>query len=163
MTTTSTSSTTVQAAPSLTGISHVGLTVRDVTTSEAWYADVLGLVRVFVEPHSAGEGYAVVMTRPGTALFLGLDHHPDADRQEFSEHRTGLDGVARLRAQSELAHHVDGFSGESRPAEERAAHLQDGPIRERMKSCAGLELDAAPLEDEHRQGLAGGHLGHEDP
>ena len=25
-----------------------------------------------------------MMTRPGTALFLGLDHHPDADRQELS-------------------------------------------------------------------------------
>jgi catechol-2,3-dioxygenase len=84
----------LRTAPSLTGISHVGLTVRDITTSEAWYADVLGLVRVFVEPHSAGEGYAVVMTRPGTALYLGLDHHPDADRQEFSERRTGLDHLA---------------------------------------------------------------------
>jgi len=89
-----TTETAVQTVPSLTGISHVGLTVRDVTTSEAWYADVLGLVRVFVEPHSAGEGYAVVMTRPGTALYLGLDHHPDADRQEFSERRTGLDHLA---------------------------------------------------------------------
>jgi catechol 2,3-dioxygenase-like lactoylglutathione lyase family enzyme len=84
----------VQTVPSLTGISHVGLTVRDVAASEAWYADVLGLVRVFVEPHSVGEGYAVVMTRPGTALFLGLDHHPEADQQVFSEHRTGLDHLA---------------------------------------------------------------------
>jgi catechol 2,3-dioxygenase-like lactoylglutathione lyase family enzyme len=84
----------VQTAPSLTGISHVGLTVRDVAASEVWYTDVLGLVRLFVEPHSVGEGHAVVMTRPGTALFLGLDHHPDADRQLFSERRTGLDHVA---------------------------------------------------------------------
>jgi catechol-2,3-dioxygenase len=89
-----TTETAVQTAPSLTGISHVGLTVRDVTASEAWYADVLGMVRVFVEPHSEGKGHAVVMTRPGTALYLGLDHHPDADRQLFSERRTGLDHLA---------------------------------------------------------------------
>jgi catechol 2,3-dioxygenase-like lactoylglutathione lyase family enzyme len=84
----------VQTVPSLTGISHVGLTVRDVETSEAFYTELLGMVRLFVEPHSVGEGYAVVMTRPGTALFLGLDHHPEADRQVFSERRTGLDHLA---------------------------------------------------------------------
>ncbi len=84
----------VQTAPSLTGISHVGLTVRDVASSEAFYTGVIGLVRVFVEPHSLGDGHTVVMTRPGTALFLGLDHHPDADRQLFSERRTGLDHLA---------------------------------------------------------------------
>ncbi len=84
----------VQTVPSLTGISHVGLTVRDVAASETFYTEILGLVRVFVEPHSVGEGYAVVMTRPGTALFLGLDHHPDADKQVFSERRTGLDHLA---------------------------------------------------------------------
>ncbi len=81
-------------APSLTGVQHLGLTVRDVAASEAWYTNVLGLVRAFAEPHSAGDGYAVVMTRPGTGLFLGLDHHPDADRQMFDPLRTGLDHVA---------------------------------------------------------------------
>lgn len=34
------------------------------------------------------------MTRPGTSLFLGLDHHPDADREMFSPLRTGLDHLA---------------------------------------------------------------------
>ena len=72
----------------------MGLTVRDIATSEAWYTDVLGLARLFVEPHSVGEGHTVVMTRPGTALFVGLDHHPEADRQVFSERRTGLDHLA---------------------------------------------------------------------
>jgi glyoxylase I family protein len=93
-TTTESGGPAVQTAPSLTGISHVGLTVRDVASSEAFYTGVMGLVRVFVEPHSVGDGHTVVMTRPGTALFLGLDHHPDADRQLFSERRTGLDHLA---------------------------------------------------------------------
>jgi catechol-2,3-dioxygenase len=88
-------------APSLTGVQHLGLTVRDIAASEAWYTNVLGLVRAFVEPHSVGDGYAVVMTRPGTGLFLGLEHHPDADQEMFSPHRTGLDHVALAVASRE--------------------------------------------------------------
>lgn len=80
--------------PAVAGLQHLGLTVRDITASEAWYSRALGLVRLFVEPHGSGDGYAVVMTRPGTPLFLGLDHHPDADREMFSPLRTGLDHLA---------------------------------------------------------------------
>lgn len=88
------SSPTSRTVPTVTGISHVGVSVRDIVASEAWYCEVLGLVRAFVEPHATGDGYAVVMTRPGTALFLGLDHHPDADDDQFSPLRTGLDHLA---------------------------------------------------------------------
>jgi catechol 2,3-dioxygenase-like lactoylglutathione lyase family enzyme len=34
------------------------------------------------------------MTRAGTRLFVGLDHHPDADGERFSPLRTGLDHLA---------------------------------------------------------------------
>jgi len=85
---------TPRTVPAITGVHHLGLTVRDVAVSEAWYSQVLGLVRAFVEPHGTGDGYAVVMTCPGTALFLGLDHHPDADRATFSPLRAGLDHLA---------------------------------------------------------------------
>ncbi|GAC1386835.1 MAG: VOC family protein [Acidimicrobiales bacterium] len=94
MTTAIESSPSTRAVPTVTGISHVGLTVRDVVASEAWYTEVLGLVRAFVEPHATGDGHAVVMTRPGTGLFLGLDHHPDAEGERFSPLRTGLDHMA---------------------------------------------------------------------
>lgn len=83
-----------RTVPAVTGLHHFGLTVRDIAASEAWYSQVLGLVRAFVEPHGTGDGFAVVMTRPGTDLFVGLDHHPDADRQMFSARRTGLDHLA---------------------------------------------------------------------
>ena len=83
-----------QAVPLITGVHHVGLTVRDVEASERWYERVLGLTREFVEPHANGTGYAVVMTCPGSALSLGLDHHADADGQVFNECRTGLDHLA---------------------------------------------------------------------
>lgn len=81
-------------APALAGYHHLGITVRDVDASEAWYAQTLGLVRAFVEKHDNETGYAVVMTRPGTSFFLGLDHHRDADRAMFDARRTGLDHFA---------------------------------------------------------------------
>ena len=111
MTTATEASPTTRNAPALTGLQHLGLTVRDVVASEAWYTKVLGLVRAFVEPHGAGDGYAVVMTRPGTGLFVGLDHHPDADRKEFSPLRTGLDhlalGLPSREAIDEWVNHLD--------------------------------------------------------
>ena len=83
-----------RTAPQLGGIHHVGLTVSDVEASEAWYRRVLGLERVFVEPHHGGTGHAVVMNRPGTALHIGLDHHEAHEGEPFAEHRTGLDHLA---------------------------------------------------------------------
>lgn len=91
-------------APDLAGYHHLGLTVRDVEASEAWYAATLGLVRAFVEKHDNETGYAVVLTRPGTSFFLGLDHHADADRQAFDPRRTGLDHLALAVSSKEQVH-----------------------------------------------------------
>lgn len=105
--------TTTSTSPRLTGFHHLGLTVRDIDASERWYAEVLGLTRMFVEPHSVGDGHTVVLTRPGTALFLGLDHHPQADHERFDPRRTGLDHLAvKLDARSDLdawTAHLDGL------------------------------------------------------
>ena len=79
--TTTETSPSARPAPELTALQHIGLTVRDITVSEGWYTKVLGLVRAFVDPHPNDDGYAVVMTRPGTGLFVGLHHHPVADRK----------------------------------------------------------------------------------
>ncbi|MEP9395145.1 VOC family protein [Gordonia sp. VNK1] len=84
----------MSTTPELLGFHHLGITVRDVDASEAWYGQTLGLVRAFVEKHDNDTGYAVVMTRPGTTFFLGLDHHHEADRQFFDARRTGLDHLA---------------------------------------------------------------------
>ncbi|WP_219415843.1 VOC family protein [Pseudonocardia nigra] len=69
---------------------HLGITVTDVVASEVWYSEVFGMQRAFVEQHPAG-GYAVVLQRPGTGLFLGLDHHDGNPGEPFDERRTGLD------------------------------------------------------------------------
>ena len=111
MSTTATSTPTQLDAPPLTGYHHVGITVSDVATSEAWYARALGLERAFVEPHSNGTGWAVVMTRPGTGFLLGLEHHADADREPFHPRRTGLDhlgfAVPTREVLDEWVEHLD--------------------------------------------------------
>lgn len=94
--------------PKAAGLHHLSLTVTDVGASEAWYRRVLGLERVMVEEHEGG--YAVVLSRPGTSLFIGLHHH-DANRGERSEEvRTGLDHVAvHVETRSELDRWVEHF------------------------------------------------------
>ena len=83
-----------RTAPPMGGIHHVGLTVSDVDSSEAWYRRVLGLERVFIEDHNGGTGHTVVMNRPGTALHIGLDYHEAHEGERFAEHHTGLDHLA---------------------------------------------------------------------
>lgn len=96
----------MSTAPSLAGYHHLGITVSDVEASEAWYAETFGLVRAFVEPHAGTDngGYAVVMTRPGTGFFIGLDHHAEADKLPFDPRRTGLDHVALAASSAEEVH-----------------------------------------------------------
>lgn len=76
MTTTGEASPSTYSVPSLTGVQHLGLTVRDIVASEAWYTSVLGLVRAFVEPHSTGDGYAVVMALSGNRTVSGTRSPP---------------------------------------------------------------------------------------
>jgi catechol 2,3-dioxygenase-like lactoylglutathione lyase family enzyme len=54
-------------APEIADYHHLGLTVRDVEVSEAWYSRVLGLTRAFVEPHGVGMGYHGVCGRAHAA------------------------------------------------------------------------------------------------
>lgn len=86
---------TERAAPVLAGIHHIGLTVTDIEASEAWYGRVLGLHRVFVEPHHDGDGasYAVVLGAEGLPINVGLDHNPANGGEDFDASRTGLDHV----------------------------------------------------------------------
>jgi catechol 2,3-dioxygenase-like lactoylglutathione lyase family enzyme len=104
MTSTLTQSPERTSVPALGGIHHIGLTVSDIEASEAWYTHVLGLTRAFVEPHNGGgTGSAVVLHRPGSPLFLGLDKHEANQQERFDESRTGLDHVAfHVAERSEL-------------------------------------------------------------
>lgn len=105
--------TTETAAPGLTGIQHVGLTVTDVEASRSWYERVLGLQSQFEEPHHESEagGFAVVLGTPDMSLNIGLDHHPSHDGASFDPTRTGLDHlclqVADPAALEAWAAHLD--------------------------------------------------------
>jgi glyoxylase I family protein len=135
LTTTPTARTGTEAAPaplpSLSGLHHVGLTVRDIDQSERWYADVLGMTRVFVEDHPTGGGHTVVINRADSFLFLGLDYHPQADQERFDERRTGLDHVAMsVDSRADLdawAHRLDALGVEHGPI-----HDQDQPVHAAM-------------------------------
>jgi catechol-2,3-dioxygenase len=62
------------------------------------------------------------MTRPGTALFLGLDHHDANAAEQFAEHRTGLDhlaiGVPLREDLDRWATHLDRLGVRRSPIEE---------------------------------------------
>jgi len=128
--------------PTLSGLHHLGLTVRDIDESERWYADVLGMVRVFVEAHPRGGGHTVVINRPDTFLFLGLDFHPQADLERFDERRTGLDHVAlAVDSRSDLdawARRLDALGVDHGPI-----HDQDQPVHAAM---VVRDPDGIPVE-----------------
>ena len=144
MTVTTTEQDVVGAAPAVTGFHHLGITVRDIDASEQWYGRVLGLVRGFVEPHSTGPGYAVVMAHPATGLFLGLDHHPGADGEPFSERRTGLDHVAlQVTSREELdlwVEHLDQQGVEHGTIAERSEPVPHALVSFRDLDGIALEL-----------------------
>lgn len=130
------------APPEFTGYHHLSITVRDMERSEAWYRDVLGLVRDFVQPHAWDTGYAVVLTRPGLSFMLALEHHDSAGLSVFTPTRIGLDHIAfGVKTRAELdawVAHLD-------------AHgvLRDPIVEEPEKSLSRVSFrdpDGIPLE-----------------
>ena len=113
MTTTSTtSSPRAETAPALSGIHHLGLTVRDVEASASWYQRVLGLQRWFQESHYRSDqgGYTIVLTTADMSFSVGLDHHPTNPGERFDCTRTGLDHLCFQVSVDELhawAAHLD--------------------------------------------------------
>jgi glyoxylase I family protein len=84
-------------------VHHLGLTVRDVEASAAWYADVLGFRRVgeFASPDGARR--KVFLRHDGLRARLGLVEHRGGDRRSFDETRVGLDHVAFAVDAADLA------------------------------------------------------------
>jgi glyoxylase I family protein len=73
---------------------HLGLTVRDVQASAAWYEDVLGFRRTGEFEAADGARRKIFLRHDGMRLRLGLTEHRDGDRAPFDETRTGLDHLA---------------------------------------------------------------------
>jgi len=75
-------------------IHHLGLTVRDVEASAAWYCEVLGFERDGEFHAPGGERDKVFLRHRALRARLGLTQHGVGDRSPFDETRVGLDHLA---------------------------------------------------------------------
>ena len=76
------------------GIHHLGLTVRDVDASAAWYEEVLGFRRVGEFRAPGGARRKVFLRHDGWQARLGLTQHRHGSHDAFDETRAGLDHLA---------------------------------------------------------------------
>jgi glyoxylase I family protein len=80
--------------PSIQGASHIGLTVRDMEASAAWYQDVFGwqVLRRFVSGEAGTP--RILLLDPSTFFVVGLCQPEDGSADAFDHRRTGLDHFA---------------------------------------------------------------------
>lgn len=76
------------------GIHHLGLTVRDLDASAAWYERVLDFRRVDNYESPDGALRKVFISHEGLGVRLGLTQHRHGSAELFSEIRVGLDHLA---------------------------------------------------------------------
>ena len=80
----------MQSFPPLT---HIALTVRDLSISVPWYAELFEAEPVIDEPTEPAMHHTVFMV--GNNTLIGLHQHAKQVRKDaFSEYRIGLDHVA---------------------------------------------------------------------
>ncbi|MGZ4689440.1 MAG: VOC family protein [Acidimicrobiia bacterium] len=75
-------------------IHHLGLSVRDVDASAAWYVEVLGFHRTGGYTSPDGARRKVFLRHDGLRARLGLTQHGNGPGDTFDETRTGLDHLA---------------------------------------------------------------------
>ena len=78
----------------ITGIHHLGLTVRDVEASAAWYEQVLGFRHVDHYESPDGARRKVFLRHDGLSVRLGLTQHHGSSQKVFDETTVGLDHLA---------------------------------------------------------------------
>ena len=79
--------------PQITGVPFLGLSVRDVSRSAAWYRSLLGLETVHESAAGSWHRGATLLREPHSGLVLGLSAHRGNTGEPFDESRTGLDHV----------------------------------------------------------------------
>lgn len=90
--------------PTITGVSHIDLSVTDLDRSEAWYTELLDLKRVLDGRNDDHQFSSRYLFHPDSWLILGLVQHDTAPDSGFSEHRVGLDHLAfNVGSSDELA------------------------------------------------------------
>src|SRR5580765_2084778 len=102
--------------PAFNGVSHVGITVRDVDRSAAWYERVLCMQLLGEFPQFATPGVAarvVHVRNPVTGIHFALVEHESGEDGDFSEFRVGLDHLAlAIESRDELEKWITHFDGE---------------------------------------------------
>jgi glyoxylase I family protein len=115
--------------PSITGIAHVELSVRDLDASEAWYATLLDLRRVWEGADDAQGIDARALLEPNTRVILALTQHTSGSAERFTPTRPGLDHLSLAVADRD-------------------------ELRRWQQHLAGLGLDYTPIEEwSHGAGL----------
>ncbi len=80
--------------PSITGISHVDLSVTDLEASEAWYIDLLDCIPLFGGRSDANKLDAQYIMEPVSQVVIGLEQHDDNPGKAFDERQVGLDHLS---------------------------------------------------------------------
>ncbi len=78
--------------PTVTGVAHLSLTVRNLRISETWYRELFGLERVSGDRQTRFD--TVVLRDPASHMVISLRKHHGAGTARFDESRTGLDHVS---------------------------------------------------------------------
>jgi glyoxylase I family protein len=79
--------------PTITGISHIDLTVTDLERSEAFYADLFGMSQVLDGRNDDQHLSSRYLVHPASLLILGLVQH-DSGHGGFDERHIGLDHLS---------------------------------------------------------------------
>lgn len=79
--------------PTITGVSHIDLTVTDLERSEAFYAELFGLQRILENRNDEHHYRSVNLVHPDSLLVFGFIQH-DEPGGDFDERRCGLDHLS---------------------------------------------------------------------
>lgn len=80
--------------PTLSGISHLAITVRDMEASAEWYRRVLGLQELRRYGADQAGSPRILLLDPASFVVIGLCQYDDGPAESFDHRRTGLDHVA---------------------------------------------------------------------
>lgn len=87
--------------PTITGVSHIDLTVTDLDRSEAFYAELFEMKRVLDGRNDDHHFRSRYLLHPESLLIIGLVAHDATADGSFDERRVGLDHLSLNVADAE--------------------------------------------------------------
>lgn len=80
--------------PTITGVSHIDLSVSDLDRSEEFYLSLLGARRLLEGRNDDHHVTARYVVHPESMLIIGLVQHDEPTTPSFDEHQIGLDHLS---------------------------------------------------------------------